>query len=124
MKRKLLLINPASDAGGNISSYMRFPTLSFAYIAALTPSNWEIKLIDENISKYKSEEADLVGLTSVTYSAPRAYELASHFRKRGITTIMGGIHASILPEEALNFVDAVAIGEIESLWGIIIKDFA
>lgn len=124
--KKLLLINPASEFDINLSKavpVLNLPPLNLGYIASLTPSNWEIQILDENIEQYKSEEADLVGLTAMTSNSPRAYELATNFKRKGIPTIMGGIHASMLPDEALRFVDSVVIGEAENVWGEVIKEF-
>lgn len=100
-----------------------FPPLALAIIAALTPENWEVKILDENIKPFEYEDADLVGLTSFTASANRAYEIAGFYRQKGIKTVMGGIHASMLPDEALHFVDSVVIGEAESVWKQLITDF-
>jgi len=125
MTRKLLLINPVEKAEENISnvSVLRLPPLCLAYIAALTPSDWDIKIIDENIQPFALEYADLVGLTAMTSNAPRAYEIATAYREKGIKTVMGGIHASILYDEAIQFVDSVVIGEAESVWQCLIHDF-
>lgn len=125
MTRKLLLINPVEKADINISnvSVLRLPPLCLAYIAALTPSDWDIKIIDENIEPFTLESADLVGLTAMTSNAPRAYEIAALCLEKGIKTVMGGIHASILYDEAIQFVDSVVIGEAESVWQSLIHDF-
>lgn len=101
-----------------------FPPLSLAYIAALTPGHsWDIEIIDESVQRYNGQEADLVGLTSLTHSAPRAYQIAEELRKKGITTIMGGIHASIVPEEASKYVDSIVMSEAEGIWNRVIEDF-
>ena len=125
MTRKLLLINPVDKTNMNISevSVLRFPPLSLAYVAALTPSDWDVKIIDENIEPFAFEYADLVGLTAMTSNAPRAYQIAVSCREKGIKTVMGGIHASILYDEAMQFVDSVVIGEAESVWQSLIHDF-
>jgi len=60
----------------------------------------------------------------MTPLAPRAYELAAHFRKRGIPVVMGGIHASYMPDEALRYVDTVVVGEAETTWPQLLEDFA
>jgi radical SAM superfamily enzyme YgiQ (UPF0313 family) len=65
----------------------------------------------------------LVGLTAVTGSVNRAYEIASIYRKKGMPTVLGGIHASTPPEEALKYIDTVVIGEAESVWPRVIEDF-
>lgn len=125
-RRKLLLINPVSPhrAGLTVNPSSRFPPLALGIIAALTPDSWEVALIDENFDLFKYQEANLVGLTAFTAAAPRVYEIARTYREQGVPTVMGGIHASMLPEEALRYVDAVVIGEAESVWPQLITDFA
>lgn len=122
--KKLLLINPVGQiSGGLLSRFTTFPPLSLAYVAALTPSNWEVKIADENFSKFVFEEADLVGITAFTSTINRAYEIAQIYRERKIKVIIGGIHVSMLPDEALNFADAVVVGEVEGIWEKVINDF-
>ncbi|MCK4808303.1 MAG: B12-binding domain-containing radical SAM protein [Candidatus Aenigmarchaeota archaeon] len=126
MSKRLLFINPRPKTDVNLGtdvSFMNIPPMSFGYLAACTPSDWEIKVIDENLKRYNGEDADLVCFTSVTNNAPRVYELAFMFKEKGITTIMGGIHASMMPDEASRFVDTVVVGEGEKVWPKIISDF-
>jgi radical SAM superfamily enzyme YgiQ (UPF0313 family) len=124
-KRKLLLINPVNQRrkGLRMRNLSTYPPLNLAIIAGLTPENWDIKILDENFDTFRFEEADLVGFTSFTSTCARAYELSSVFRKRNIKTVMGGIHASMLPDEALNYMDSVVVGEAESIWHKVIEDF-
>jgi radical SAM superfamily enzyme YgiQ (UPF0313 family) len=112
MKRKLLLINPVDPrrVGLTVNPSSRFQPLGLGIVAALTPSNWSVKIIDENFEPFTLEEADMIGLTAFTASAPRAYEIAGAYRKLGIPTVLGGIHASVMPEEAVRYVDAAVIG--------------
>jgi radical SAM superfamily enzyme YgiQ (UPF0313 family) len=121
---RLLLINPSNSTKGlgNMAS-TAFPPLNLPYIAALTPSNYEIDVIDENIEPFEFRDADIVGLTAYTASANRAYEISKIYRNKRIPTVMGGIHASMLPDEASNYCDVVAIGEAETIWPQILKDF-
>jgi len=126
MKRKtLLLINPVSQLrpGFHINKVTRNQPLSLGIIAALTPSHWKLRIIDENFRKFRYYEADLVGLTAFTSTAPRAYEIAAIYRERGIKTIMGGIHASMVPDESIRFVDSVVQGEAEPVWAQVLADF-
>ena len=124
-KRKLLLINPLSTKRSGLIRDQKsiYPPMSLAIIAALTPDNWEIELLDENFDRFVYRDADLVGLTALTSQVTRAYELASIYRKKNIPTIIGGIHVSVLPEEAKEYADTVVIGEAESVWSEIINDF-
>ncbi|MFX0028425.1 MAG: B12-binding domain-containing radical SAM protein [Candidatus Hermodarchaeota archaeon] len=124
-KKKLLLINPVNkDVGGlTINPSSTFPPLGLGIIAALTPESFQVKLIDENFDNYKFENADLVGITAFTSVANRAYEIATQYRNKNIPVIMGGIHASMVPEEALKYVDSVVIGEVESIWSTVLNDY-
>jgi len=95
-----------------------------AQIAALTPPEFEISISDENISIVDlHKNVDLVGITTLTQTANRAYEIADSYRARGIKVVLGGIHASVLPEEASRHADSVVIGEAEGIWPIVIDDF-
>ncbi len=118
---KLLLINPKDRKTSAHSNH--FPPLSMGYIAALTPADWQIEFIDENFGEFTLRKADLVAITAMTIQANRAYEISSVYRKMGSPVILGGIHASMVPEEALNYVSTVVVGEAESLWPRVIHDF-
>ena len=122
--KKLLLINPVSQTSGYLlSKFTKIPPLSLAYIAAVTPSDWKIKIADENFDRFVFEDADLVGISAFTSNINRAYEIAQTYRKRKIKVVLGGIHASMLPDEALQYADAVVVGEAEGIWGKVIDDF-
>jgi hypothetical protein len=123
--KKLLLINPVNkEIGGlTINPSSTFPPLGLGIIATLTPENFKIKLIDENFNKFEYEDADLVGITAFTSVANRAYEIAAQYRSKNIPVIMGGIHTSMVPEEAFTYVDSIVIGEAESIWPTVINDF-
>ena len=110
-------------SGTLLSKFSTFPPLSLAYVAAVTPSNWEVKIVDENFDKFVFEEADLVGITAFTTTISRAYEIACMYRERKIKVVMGGIHVSMLPDEALQYADVVVVGEVESIWERVINDF-
>jgi radical SAM superfamily enzyme YgiQ (UPF0313 family) len=122
---KLLLVTPGwpkLSLWGELG--FKFPSLSFAALAATTPPHWQVDLCDENIEPMDwSTDADLVAITAMTPQAPRAYEIAAVFRARGIRVVMGGFHASSLPEEALGHVDAVVVGEGEQVWPMLLADF-
>jgi radical SAM superfamily enzyme YgiQ (UPF0313 family) len=124
MMKKLLLINPVGQTSGYLlSKFSTIPPMSLAYVAAVTPSGWEIKIADENFDRLEVEDADLVGISAFTSNINRAYEIARIYRKRGIKVVIGGIHASMLPDEALQYVDAVVIGEAEQIWAKVVEDF-
>ncbi len=125
MKKKLLLINPKNPSKAHFQNdrTAAYQPLGLGIIAALTPGDWEVEILDEYFEKFSYREADLVGVTAFTPSANRAYSFASFYRKQGIPTVMGGIHASMMPEEALNYVNTVVTGEAESVWEKVIGDF-
>jgi radical SAM superfamily enzyme YgiQ (UPF0313 family) len=120
---KVLLISPERKRKKEEAFLFRLSFLNLPYIAAVTPPNIEVKIIDEAFEKINFEEkADLVGITAQTPVAPRAYQIANEFKKRGIPVVMGGVHASMLPEEALQHVNAVVVGEAEEVWPTLIED--
>ena len=122
--RKLLLVNPVNPlrAGFSINRSSRFPPLSLGMIAALTPSPWEVELVDENFEAFSYRDADLVGITAFTSSVNRAYQIATIYRNEGIPVVMGGIHASMCAQEASRYVDSVVVGEVESVWADVLDD--
>ncbi len=129
MKRKLLLINPALTSltgrrSLSVAGLATMEPLGLAYVAALTPADWDIRIADEVVEEIPHDfRPDLVGLTSLTPTVPRAYKVASHFRARGVPVVMGGMHATLCPEEAARYVDSVFCGEAEGAWPQLIADF-
>ena len=121
---RLLLINPSNIHKhlGNIR-VTAWPPLNLPYLAAVTPRHYHIEVIDENIEPFEPREADIVGITAYTASVYRAYQIAQIYRKKGTPTVMGGIHVSMMPEEALRFCDAVVLGEAETIWPKVLEDF-
>jgi len=100
-----------------------FPPLSLLQVAALTPPEHEVVLLDEAVEDVDFDSpCDLVGITAFTSSAPRAYDIASGFRKRGIPVVIGGMHASACPQEALQHCDTVVVGEAEGVWERLLED--
>ena len=124
-KKKLLLINPIPSHTRQAEHSIRTlsPPLSLGIIAALTPSDWDIEILDENFDEFTFKEADLVGLTSLTYNVNRAYEIAAVYREKGIPTVIGGIHVSMVPGEADEYADVVVSGEAEGVWARVIEDY-
>ncbi|MCX7667733.1 MAG: B12-binding domain-containing radical SAM protein, partial [Atribacterota bacterium] len=121
---KIVLIAP--DAGGarkKKARYVPFPQASLPLIAALTPQEHEVKIVDERLEEIDfGEPCDLVGITAMTATAFRAYQIADEFRKRGVRVVLGGIHPTALPEEAIEHADSVVIGEAEGLWEKLLSD--
>lgn len=99
--------------------------LAIPTLAALTPPEHEIKIFDENIGEIDYDwPADIVGISVRTLYAVRAYEIAAQWRKRGVKVVLGGIHVSMCPDEALNHCDALVSGEAEKVWADLLKDAA
>ena len=126
-KKRILLISPNGTRESSISRFFRFPPLNLALLAALAPK-YDYRIIDENAESIDFEldeikKADIIGLTAMTKQIPRAYELADRFRLMGKTVIMGGMHVSALPQEALRHSDSVVIGEAEGIWPRLLDDY-
>lgn len=101
-----------------------FPNQAIYLLASITPLDWDVEIIDENKTPIDFEaKIDIVALTALSASAPRAYEIAAKFRMRGVTTIMGGIHATVMPDEVAKYVDSVVVGEADEIWPQILGDF-
>ncbi|MCE1227340.1 MAG: B12-binding domain-containing radical SAM protein [Geobacteraceae bacterium] len=122
---KVLFLSPGWPKGrlwGELG--FKFPTLSLASLAAVTPQEWDVSFHDDAIRATNFDtDADLIALTAMTAQATRAYQLADAFRSRGKTVVMGGFHASNLPDEALQHVDSVVVGEGELAWPQLLADF-
>lgn len=108
----------------NIQRMWSSPNLGLLVLATLTPSNWEIFYIDEYHREIDFDvEYDLVGISCMTQQVERGCEISRQFRSRGITTVIGGIHATVFPEDVQDEFDSVIIGEGELLWPQFIKDW-
>jgi len=101
----------------------RMEPLMLAVLAGLTPPDVEVVLYDDRMESIPfDEQTDLVAITVETYTARRAYEIAKEYRVRGIAVILGGMHVTLLPEEAAQHADSIFIGDAESLWATVIED--
>ncbi|MCP4168197.1 MAG: B12-binding domain-containing radical SAM protein [Chloroflexi bacterium] len=128
---RILLISPRGPLyrhrGGIWKKSLRYAPLTLATLASLIPSelNVEVKLLDEGIEEVDLEsEADLIGISAITGSAPRSYEVADHFRRRGLPVVLGGVHPTLMPEEAARHADSVVVGYAEETWPQLLRDFA
>ncbi len=127
---RLWLVNPRNPLvsltrKNRWSKYRVWKPLGLLVVAGLTPPQWEITIIDENLSALDYEalpRPDLVGITAFTSQVNRAYELAGEFRNRGVPVVMGGVHATMCLEEATARVDSVVTGEAESVWAQVLED--
>ena len=127
---KVLLIAPASGNWHQVGQQrvfggktFRFSLLSLLTLAAETPEETNVRIVDEQIEAIPwNEHFDLVGITCMTAAAPRAYRIADRFRNRGVPVVLGGMHPTFLPDEALRHADAVCVGEAEGVWQRILDD--
>ncbi len=128
---RIALINPvARRCQGYHTIGAKIPQLGLQVLAYLTPEPHTVDIIDEIFgfeatdTQIRRGRYDLVGLTSYSSGATRAYEIAAQCRAEGIPVIMGGPHASALPDEAAAYVDSVAVGECDTIWARIVEDAA
>jgi radical SAM superfamily enzyme YgiQ (UPF0313 family) len=118
MKIKLI-----SAAVRSRSRWSQIMTLSLPAVAAATPDGHEITIEDERVKKVCLDDyPDLVGISYEVFRAYRAYEVADHYRKRHIPVVLGGMHASVMPEEGLQHADAVVVGEADEVWPQVVAD--
>jgi radical SAM superfamily enzyme YgiQ (UPF0313 family) len=121
---KILLISPTIDAEKRTNKGLMMPQLALYILEGLTPPEYEIKVVEEEVDDVDpDQECDLVGISCMTANAPRAYELCEEFKKRGKTVVLGGVHPTILPDEALQYADCVVVGEAEGVWETLLNDF-
>ena len=120
---RILLVVPKSNFPDVTPGWQRVPQLTLPILEGLTPSEHEVLTVEEEFEHLPLDEHwDVVGITAMTAIAPRAYELASLFRHNGAKVILGGIHPSVLPDEAARFADAVVVGEAEGVWQQVLYD--
>lgn len=106
---------------------MRYAPLTLTTLASLVPKelNAEITLVDEGVHDIdRNVEADLIGISAITGTAPRSYELAADFRARGIPVALGGVHPTLMPDEAAQHCDALVVGYAEQTWPQLLRDLA
>lgn len=131
---RLQLINPSNPLVSIVrreksrwNRYRVWQPLSLMVLAGLTPSEWEVAILDENVGGGhlpKTPLPDLVGITAFTSQAPRAYEIAAEYRRLGVPVVMGGIHATMCVDEAMARVDSVVTGEADAIWPLVLADAA
>ena len=128
---RIALISPKGPLyrhrGGIFGKSLRYMPLTLPTLAALVPADLpaEVTCIDEGIAVVdEGLEADLVGITVITGTAPRAYELAAEFRARGISVVLGGPHVTLIPDEAQRHADSIVTGYAEQTWPQLLRDFA
>jgi len=129
---RLYLINPSNPLVSIVkvkesrwNRYRVWKPLSLMVLAGLTPPEWEITIVDENLSVpdyLAMPRPDLVGITAFTSQANRAYEVAARFRCQGVPVVMGGIHTTMCLDEVMERVDSVVTGEAERIWLQVLED--
>ncbi len=126
---KIQLIQPAGEihrhGSGIFKRSLRYAPLTLSTLAALVPADLqaEITLQDEGVQPLNLDfEADVVGLSAITGTALRTYQLADELRARGQRVVIGGVHATLLPDEAAEHADAVVTGYAETAWPQLLRD--
>ena len=114
--------------GGIWKKTMRYAPLTLTTLASLVPPEIaaDVRIIDEGVDEIHADrlEADLVGITAITGTAPRAYEISAQLRRRGIPVVLGGVHPTLMPEEAMRHADSTVVGYAEESWPQLLRDFA
>ncbi len=123
---RLTIIHPCIGRRAGDRSYIRtwqMESLAAATLAGLTPKDVEVRFYDDRMEEIPfNEPTDLVAISVETYTAKRAYQIASEYRRRKIPVVMGGFHATLMPDEVSNYAESVVIGEAENLWQEVIED--
>ncbi|MBR0660649.1 B12-binding domain-containing radical SAM protein [Neoroseomonas oryzicola] len=123
---RLTLIHPCIGRRAGDKRYLRtwqMQPLPAAMIAGLTPQDVDVRFYDDRMEAIPYDEpTDLVAISVETYTARRAYQIASAYRRRGVPVVMGGFHATLCPDEVAQYADIVVIGEAEDLWAGIVDD--
>lgn len=123
---RMTLIHPCVGRWAGDKQYIRswqMEPLAPAVLAGLTPADVEVRFYDDRLESIPFDEpTDLVAISIETYTARRAYQIACEYRKKGVRTVFGGFHATLCPDEAALYADAVVIGEAEGQWDAVIDD--
>lgn len=124
---RITLIHPCIGRPSGDRRYVRswqMEPLAPAVLAALTPSDVEVRFYDDRLEDIPFDEpTDLVALSVETYTALRSYQIASEYRRRGVPVVMGGFHPTLCPDEAARYADTVVVGEAEGTWAGVIEDY-
>ena len=123
---RLTLIHPCIGRRAGDRRYIRtwqMEPLPAATLAGLTPRDVDVRFHDDRMELIPFDEpTDLVAISVETYTAKRAYQIATSYRKRGVPVVMGGFHASLCPDEVARHAESVVVGEAEVLWPGVIDD--
>ena len=119
-----LEIKSSEGAKKHLGDFSMPPALGIPIMTAMSKAEHSIQLYDENIEPINyDDDADLIAVSFFTPQANFAYEVAKRFKAKGKTVIGGGMHPSLMPEEAVQYFDAICIGEVEGVWNEMIDDF-
>lgn len=119
-----LELGESEGARKHLGDFSMPPALGIPIMTALSKADHELKLYDENIEEIDyNDDVDIVAISFFTPQANYAYNVAKQFKAKGKTVIGGGMHPSLMPEEALQYFDAICIGEVEGVWSDILSDF-
>ena len=122
---KIKLIAPHEQREDTISSPFKLQRVNLPLLAALTPPGHTISIVEEAFAPDDiNQDVDLVGITVLTELALRAYHIGDTYRQKAVKVVMGGIHPTVLPDEALKHADAVVVGEAEGVWPRLVSDAA
>ena len=122
---KIKLIAPHEHRDDTISSPFKLQRVNLPLLAALTPPDHTVTLVEEAFAPDDiTQDVDLVGITVLTELALRAYRIADTYRRKAVKVVMGGMHPTVLPDEALAHADAVVVGEAEGVWPRLVSDAA
>ena len=120
---KILLVSPIRDPHQFTNKAILIPQLALFILQGLTPEKHEVVLVEEEYMHLDlNADCDVVGISCMTSNAYRGYRIADAFREKGKIVVMGGVHPSILPDEALEHANAVVVGEAEGVWEKILED--
>ena len=122
---KIKLIAPREQREDTLSSPFKLQRVNLPLLAALTPPGHTVTIVDEAFAPDDTnQDVDLVGITVMTDLVLRAYDIADTYRRKKVLVVMGGIHPTVLPDEALEHADAVVVGEAENIWSRLVSDAA
>lgn len=127
---KIALLSPAGAMhryNGSFGKGIHYAPVTMPLLAALVPEelNAEVKIYDETVAPIPLDiDADIIGITAITGTAPRSYKFADYYRKKGAKVVIGGAHVSLLPKEAMEHADAIARGVADRTWVELLRDFS
>src|SRR5258707_9451763 len=130
-KLRITLLSPRGPLyrhrGGIWKKSMRYAPLTLTTLASLVPPEIpaDISILDEGVDEIDPDriDADLVGISAITGTAPRAYEISARLRQRGIPVVIGGVHPTLMPEETMRHADSTVVGYAEESWPQLLRDF-